>query len=287
MGKKRRLQIQHDPRDLEITRLKEEIERLNRESWRVASSTALEQQPAQKIIWPAIPAGREMVIVSRTEYRQLLESTIEEFQAAVRWLHQVERAIAAVEKTLDNAFVAVAAGGHGDALKQTIQGYDQRLSGKASELDGLMKYLPNGITIGTLSEHISQLMQIAMITRPAIIDCTHGNDGGEALRRVASEYGNERLKELIEAIETDLERAHRPRDAVTDYCGEYLAPYLDQGKKLAAVKPRWKKSLETKEAYGTISDVERVVLDDLRTGISDHALRQRYYRWQDSRGKPS
>jgi hypothetical protein len=228
---KKQLQMQRDPRDLEIRKLKEEIAQLK------GQPTTLGVQPQQSLAWPAIPVGQETVIVSRSEWRRVLASTAEEFQAVIRWLHQVERAVAVIEKTLDSVYIAAAAGGHGDALKQAIHGYDQRLSSKASELDGLMKYLPGGITVGTLNEHISQLAQIAMITRPAILSCTHGNDGGKALRRVASEYGNERLRELVEAIERDLERAHRPRDAVTDYCGAYLAPLLSpspngQGKKL-------------------------------------------------------
>jgi hypothetical protein len=169
-----------------------------------------QEESATKLPWPAIPAGQEMVIVSRTEWRRVLESTADEFSIAFSWGQQFNRAKAEIETMVTNAFVAVAAGGHGDALRETLRGYDGHLLNALNQLDTLCKYPPGGITLGTIGERVQDLGKLVLTVHPAIKSCVYGCDGGAALRRIALEQGYEHLKTLIEALEADLEKIGAP-----------------------------------------------------------------------------
>ncbi len=192
----------------------------------------LEQQqpPSSQIAtpWPAVPVGQETVIVSRTEWRGLLEEVGREYQGVLTWLHQVERAVSEIEAILTGIFTAVAAGGRGRPLAKAIWGNDEHLLSIFARLVALVEHPPveGEIHLGELGNHIHMLGRRIAVTRPAIADCTAGlyesdteyrGDGGAALRQLALDWGPGHIQALVRAIVDDLARIGRPPVPGRDY----------------------------------------------------------------------
>jgi hypothetical protein len=199
-----------------------------------------DQTPA----WPAYPAGGDKMIVSRGEWRRFLEQQAdelqEELQGVVSWMHQVDRSIAVIEKTLTSTFTAVAAGGKGTALARAIQGSDERLTQMFTRLINLVKHPPSGAEIGgTLVVHVQQLGQVITDTLPAIQACTGGGDGGAALRQLAERQGNDWLRQLIDVLYDQLANVGRNLDPALTWLADTAHEIRAAYKKKNGKTQRW------------------------------------------------
>jgi len=256
---------------------------LKRKSKNQPISTIPERQHP-KPLWPDFPDGEDEIVVPRDEWQSLLEEMGNDFLDMLEWQHKVDRAIGAIEITLNSIFLAIAVGGRGEKLRQAIQEDDLRLAKAHDLLVSYRQHPPGDVQIaGALALYIQTLDDLVMKACPAIQACTVDGDGGVALRELTQEWGNERLQKLMETIHEELGNLGRPVDKTNEYITQQLISVMDElGLSLSQAWFKLRRRLEDKAARHSLSDFESGVLKTMRDKRpSNNTLRQRIKRFKD------